>query len=160
MLNWACCYSGRCPFSFLFAQSLLLSGFCLDRTKPAAGGGQRVFSFFGWFRVSMQVFVLLLCEWKGLTDGTAGLRAGRCPVPSGWDPWKQGLELCNCCLLCVWKAEATLQPLIYLHHYLVVGFWLLSPSWGRRNGWLGSSHWLNICPLKGVALGWAGISQE
>lgn len=31
----------------------------------------------------MQVFMLFLCKLEGLADGTAGLRAERCPVQSG-----------------------------------------------------------------------------
>lgn len=104
----------------------------------------------------MQVFVLFQCKLEGLSDGTAGLRAERCLVQSGWALWKQGLELLLFAL-CVQK-QKHLSSLLFIP--TVVGFGPLSTSWGRRNGWLGSSHWLNICPLKGMVQGWAGISQD
>lgn len=59
--------------------------------------------------------------------------------------------------LCVQK-QKHLSSLLFIP--TMVGFGPLSTSWGRRNGWLGSSHWLNIRPLKGMVQGWAGISQD
>lgn len=146
-LSWACYYSRRCPISFLFAQSLLLSNFCLDRTVPAAGGGQRVFSFFGWFWVSVQVFMLLQCKLEGLTDATAGLKAERCPVQSGWAAWKQGLELCNCvCSVC--EKQKHLSSFLFI--LTITSWWglgLWAPAgvggmtvWAAVTGWTSSQR--------------------
>lgn len=129
-----------------------------SRAGPAAGGEQRVSPLQPVLGVHRNVCAPSV-QSGGAVQRHHWVKGWKMPSPK-WSGSLAARTWCpvDCCL-CM-QRQKHISSLATYPQWFMVGFWPLSPSWCRKNGHLGTSHWLNIPPLKAVVQGWAEVSQD